>query len=80
MNRHYVSEFTHFIDDFLEKHPEVVRDQKIGRSIYWDKHVDLADLEKARQDSVPEDGYGFYSGAWARQGKQQGDTDGTPHQ
>ena len=44
------------------------------------KTESLAALEKARQDSVPDDGYGFYSSAWTRQGKQQGDTDGTPHQ
>ena len=63
-DRAYVSEFTHFIDGYLEAHPEVVRDQKTGRLIYWEKRVDLAAQEKAGEDSVPDDGYGFYNSAW----------------
>lgn len=62
----YVSEFTHFIDDFLKVHPEVVRDQKTGYRIWWDKQIDLTAEEKAREDTVPDDGYGFYSSAWRR--------------
>ncbi|HEX6734313.1 MAG TPA: DUF3460 family protein [Azonexus sp.] len=66
MDRAYVSEFTRFIDDFLHEHPEAVRDRKTGFRIYWDKRVDLAAEEKARQDSVPDDGYGFHGPAWRR--------------
>lgn len=66
MDRGYVSEFTHFIDDYLKDHPEVVRDQKTGYRIYWDKQLDLVAEEKAREDTVPDDGYGFYNSAWRR--------------
>ncbi|MDT3737568.1 MAG: DUF3460 family protein [Denitratisoma sp.] len=61
MDRHYVSEFTHFIDGYLAEHPEVVRDQKLGWNIYWDHRVDFQALEEARKDSVPDDGYGFHN-------------------
>lgn len=66
MDRAYVSEFTHFIDDFLRDHPETVGDQKTGYRIYWDKQIDLTAEAKARTDTVPDDGYGFYSSAWRR--------------
>jgi hypothetical protein len=64
IDRGYVSEYTHFIDQFLVDHPEAVVDQHDGRLLYWDKKVDLADLQKAEQDHVEADGYGFYSSAW----------------
>ena len=64
IDRGYVSEYTHFIDQFLVDHPEALVDQHDGRLLYWDKKVDLADQQKAEQDSVEADGYGFYSSAW----------------
>lgn len=70
VDRAYVSEFTGFIDQFLKEHPEVVKDQWVGREIYWDKQVDFADQAKATKDSVPEDGYGFYYSAWLDQKKR----------
>lgn len=60
MDRTYVSEFTQFINRFLEKHPEVVQDQWAGREIYWDKKVDFSDQKKAGKDFVPDDTYGFH--------------------
>lgn len=63
-NSVYVSEFEQFMNRFLEEHPEVPEDQRRGRLIYWDQKVDLADLEKAARDSVPEDGYGFRYLPW----------------
>lgn len=69
MDRAYVSEFTNFIDHFLEDHPDVVQDQWVGREIFWDKQVDFADQKHATQDTVPEDGYGFYLSAWHRKAK-----------
>jgi len=34
-NKAYVSDFTQFMDDYLGHHPEVMRDQIYGYSIYW---------------------------------------------
>ncbi len=49
----YVSEFTHFIDEFLEEHPDVVDSQRTGWNIFWDKDLDPADLEKMRTNNIP---------------------------
>lgn len=49
----YVSEFDQFINDFLVHHPEVEEDQKRAWYIWWDHRVDLKDLEKQQEDTVP---------------------------
>lgn len=63
----YVSEFENFHNRFLEEHPEAVREQRTGWSIYWDKKVDLQAIDRAERDKVPDDRYGFDYSAW-RQG------------
>lgn len=63
MDRHYVSEFTHFMDGYLAGHPEVVKDRKSGWDIHWDHQVDFAALKEAGEDAVPDDGYGFHPAA-----------------
>lgn len=73
-NRSYVSEFTAFIDRYLEEHPEVVADQHRGWVIYWNHKVDFKAQKEAEADSVPDDSYGFYGPAW--RGK---DRDATRH-
>ncbi len=55
----YVSEFEQFMQDFTERHPQVTEDQRRGWSIWWDKKLDLDELEKQRQDSVPEKPYHY---------------------
>lgn len=69
MDREYVSEFTVFMNHYLEDHPEAVKEQHVGWRIYWDHKIDLADQDRAVKDSVPDDGYGFYSSASAWHGK-----------
>lgn len=64
VDRAFVSEYTQFIDHYLEEHPEVLADQHDGRLIYWDKKVDLEAQKKAEIDAVPDDIYGFHSFAW----------------
>lgn len=61
IDRRYVSEFSLFIDRFLQEHPEVPPDQARGRGMYWDKKLDLDALDKAAQDSVPAEPYSYYS-------------------
>jgi hypothetical protein len=63
----FVSDFTRFIDGFLEEHPEVVADQRAGRAIYWDRPVDLKQLEAERRDTVPTDSYYYFGNPWPRQ-------------
>lgn len=64
IDQDYVSDYTRFIEHFVDEHPEVREEQHCGWRIYWDKRVDLAALEEARKDSAPNDGYGFYFSAW----------------
>jgi hypothetical protein len=63
----YVSEFTRFMTGFLEKHPEVVEEQRKGWYIYWDHHVGLDELEE-KHDTVPIFGYPYYS--WGKPGRR----------
>lgn len=37
----YQSEFTQFIDQWLDQHPEQREEQKKGRALWWDKPQDL---------------------------------------
>jgi len=67
LDRAYVSEYTDFMNRFLREHPEVVEDQWVGRALYWDRNVDFRDQERAQQDRVPDDCYGFSPSAWARE-------------
>ena len=62
----YVSEFTRFMNDYLEQHPEVVADQHKGRAMYWDKHVDLDELKRASSSEVPVDSYYYFGNLWPR--------------
>jgi hypothetical protein len=64
MARTYVSDYTRFMEQFIDAHPEVLEDQRKGWRIYWEKRVDLAAQENAEKDTVPDDGYGFYYLAW----------------
>ncbi|KAF0101468.1 MAG: Uncharacterized protein FD187_1980 [bacterium] len=59
MDRAYVSEFTRFMNQYLEQHPEVVRDQQRGWQLGWAPEV-LPEAEReAELDLVPDDAYGF---------------------
>lgn len=60
MNKAYVSEFTRFIDQYLQDHPEEVEEQRRGWNIFWHRHVDFAAQKEAEAAAVPDDGYGFH--------------------
>ena len=61
-SRHYVSDHTRFIRDLLEKNPKLETEQRVGRSIWWDK---LPSEVKARREmdvgSVPQKPYVYAS-------------------
>lgn len=50
----YVSEFTTFMQDFMQTHPDVIADQRRGWNIHWDHRVDFDELERAGHDSLPQ--------------------------
>lgn len=45
----YVSEYTKFIREQLEQHPEWAEDQLYGRALLWDKKIDLCEQQKLRE-------------------------------
>lgn len=49
----YVSEFDLFLNAFLEEHPDVIREQRKGWKIYWDKKVDLDEQKMFEEDALP---------------------------
>ncbi len=49
----YQSEFTRFLDGYLATHPDVPVDQKRGWYIYWDRHVEMSDIERERKENLP---------------------------
>jgi hypothetical protein len=60
LDREYVSEFGQFITRYLDQHPEVVADQKVGWRIFWDKKIDFDFQQRAEQGRVPTDSYYYF--------------------
>jgi hypothetical protein len=56
--RHYVSDYTRWINELLEREPAIVEDQAKGRAIWWDKRPrELAERERMDEGRVPQKGY-----------------------
>ena len=51
-NTSYVSETTQFLRDLLKHKPHIVEEQRKGRSLWWDKQLDLEMLRRAEQSRV----------------------------
>lgn len=64
MNTAYVSEFTVFMNHYLEDHPEVVEEQRRGWAFFWSPKAGLEALDKEQEDVAPDDAYGFSWSAW----------------
>lgn len=61
MDKHYVSEFTNFMNHYLEEHPEVVEEQMRGYNFFFNPEIDREELGNADEGSIPDDHYGFTS-------------------
>lgn len=55
----YTSEFERYMNGFLEKHPDVVEDQKRGWYIWWDHRLDLDEQDKLKQSEVKPKPYSY---------------------
>ncbi|MEO8331666.1 MAG: DUF3460 family protein [Gallionella sp.] len=64
MGKAYVSEFTNFMNQYLEAHPEVVAEQRSGWESFWKRKAELRAPEKTRDDLAPDDSYGYAWSAW----------------
>lgn len=50
MAKYYESDVTRFIRDLIEQKPQIVEEQRKGRSMWWDKKLD-PDTQQRFQDS-----------------------------
>jgi hypothetical protein len=57
MAANYESEITKFIRDLKAKSPEIERNQREGRAIYWDKRLDPDELRRWEESNVPQQPY-----------------------
>lgn len=55
----YVSDFTKFMEEFLDQHPEVRESRRRGWRIYWERPADLREMERTMADRVPEPPYHY---------------------
>ena len=59
--RHYVSDHTRFIDELLQRKPEIETSRRIGRKIWWDKLPSEVRARREMDESrVPQSGYVYY--------------------
>ncbi len=58
-SRAYVSEFDQFMHEFLDRHPEVVEDRQRGWYIWWDRRIDLDEVDKLSKEEVAEKPYHY---------------------
>jgi hypothetical protein len=54
---HYTSEITNFIEEMKEKKPTLEAEQRAGRALLWDKHLDRDALEEYGQAKVAQQPY-----------------------
>ena len=53
----YESEFTKFLRELKEGNPDLDREQREGRAIWWDKDVDPELYKRFRESSLPQPAY-----------------------
>ncbi len=53
----YTSDVTQFIDELKAKKPTLEDEQRRGRSIYWDRHIDLNAEEEYDEARVRQKAY-----------------------
>ena len=53
----YRSDVTQFIDQLKKQKPELEAQQRAGRSLWWDKHLDREAIADWREARVPQKPY-----------------------
>lgn len=61
----YKSDITRFIDELKSERPDIEAQQRAGRALWWDKHLDREALGDWKQARVPQKPYVYGSGAAA---------------
>ncbi len=58
----YESEFSRFLQDMKKKNPDIEKEQRAGRSIWWDKApLDLDQRSRAQESSIKQQAYVYQS-------------------
>jgi Protein of unknown function (DUF3460) len=53
----YESDLTRFIRELKSKRPDLEREQREGRAIWWDKELDPEQLKRWQDSKVPQQPY-----------------------
>jgi hypothetical protein len=56
----YVSETTKFLQELVEKNPQLVEQQKRNRLTWWDRPQELETMQANAQSSVAQPGYSYF--------------------
>ena len=56
----YESDVTRFLRELKQQRPEIEREQRKGRGIWWDKQLDLDELRRRQESRVPARGYSYF--------------------
>ena len=57
----YVSDFTKFINNWLDTHPEERTEQQKGRALWWDKPQEPAVQQANAESKVAQKPYPYFS-------------------
>lgn len=57
MAKYYESDVTKMIRELLQKKPQIVEEQKKGRSLWWDKQPDQEAKHRAEESRVRQQAY-----------------------
>lgn len=58
----YESDATKLIRTLIDEKPQIVDEQKKGRSLWWDKRLDLDLLRRWKESRVKQKGYVYQTG------------------
>jgi len=64
MAKGYVSDFSKFMNQYLEEHPEVVEEKKRGWASFWQRKTEIRAPEITKDDIAQDDSYGYAWSAW----------------
>jgi hypothetical protein len=56
----YVSETTKFLDELLEKNPQLIEQQKRNRLTWWDRPQDLETMRDNAESNVSQPAYVYF--------------------
>ena len=57
----YESEHTKFIRELLKKNPQLTKQQKEARAIWWDKKLNKEERKRFKESKVPQKAYVYFT-------------------